>query len=67
MNNFTVVWLPGNSYPLPATIEEVLILGGRIVDSELTKLDAEKVERCLKINGELLAGDYITINKEIRT
>ncbi|WP_435234521.1 hypothetical protein ACR30L_12155 [Psychromonas sp. PT13] len=60
MNKFTVVWIPDNQNT-PATCEEVLNIGGRIIDEQLSKRDAEKVERCLKINGEQLPGDYITL------
>lgn len=60
MNKFTVVWIPDNQ-KTPTTCEEVLNIGGRIIDEQLSKLDAEKVERCLKINGEQLSGDYITL------
>ena len=62
MNKFTVAWIPNNQ-PTPTTCEEVLRIGGRIIDEQLSKFDAEKVERCLKINGEGLEGNYITLQK----
>lgn len=60
MNKYTVAWIPDNQ-AIPTTCEEVLRIGGRIIDENINKLDAEKVERCLKINGEKLPGDYITL------
>ncbi len=62
MSNYTVAWIPNNQN-IPTTCEEVLNIGGRIIDDRLSKTDAEKVERCLKINGEGLEGDYITLSK----
>ncbi len=60
MSKFTVAWIPDNQ-TIPTTCEEVLDIGGRIIDDQLSKSNAEKVERCLKINGEGLEGDYITL------
>lgn len=62
MNKYTVAWIP-NTKALPTSTQETLELGGRIIDKNLTKLGAEEVERCLKINGEGLAGSYITIKQ----
>ena len=61
MSKFTVAWIPDNQKQ-PTSCEEVLKIGGRIIDDHLSKTDAEKVERCLKINGEGLEGDYITFS-----
>ncbi|MEG3753127.1 hypothetical protein [Psychromonas arctica] len=60
MKLFTVVWIP-DSQPTPTTTKEVLNIGGRIIDQNLTKQSAVEIERCLKVNGEGLDGDYITI------
>lgn len=62
MSKFTVAWIPDNQ-PIPTTCEEVLNIGGRIIDEQLSETDAEKVERCLKINGKGLEGDYITLSE----
>lgn len=60
MKLFTVVWIP-DSQSIPTTTKEVLNIGGRIIDQNLTKQSAAEVEQCLKVNGEGLNGDYITI------
>ncbi len=62
MGKFTVAWIPDNQ-PVPTTCKEVLNIGGRIIDDGLSKTDAEKVERCLKINGEGLEDNYITLSE----
>ena len=62
MNEYTVAWIPDNQ-AMPTTNKEILKIGGRIIDEQLSKFDAEKVERCLNINGEGLEGNYITLEK----
>ena len=62
MSKFTVAWIPDNQI-IPTTCEEVRNIGGRVIDEQLSKTDAEKVERCLKINGKGLEGDYITLSE----
>lgn len=62
MNKFTVAWIPKNVL-LPTTCKQALNLGGRLIDQNLTKRGAEEVEQCLKINGEFLPGDYVTIEQ----
>ena len=59
---YAVVWIPNNQ-TIPTTCSNVLKIGGRIIDQHLSKLDAEKVEHCLKINGEGLSGEYMTITE----
>ncbi len=60
MKTFIIAWIP-DIQAIPNTSAEVIKIGGRIIEQQLSKLDAEKVEKCLKINGEGLSGDYITI------
>ncbi|WP_019615109.1 hypothetical protein [Psychromonas ossibalaenae] len=55
-----VVWIP-NLETKPLTVDEVLKVGGRIVDKNLSKIGAEEVERCLNIGTEGLDGEYITV------
>ncbi|WP_417698025.1 hypothetical protein [Psychromonas sp.] len=62
MKLFTVAWIP-DSQAIPTTTKEVLNISGRIIDQNLTKQAAEEIEHCLKINGENLAGDYISIQQ----
>jgi hypothetical protein len=66
MNNMTikqllaVAWLPYMEVK-PSTQADVLNLGGRIIDTDLSRLDAKQIERCLNIGSEGLEGEYITI------
>ncbi|WP_028865259.1 hypothetical protein [Psychromonas aquimarina] len=55
-----VAWIP-DLETKPLTIDEVLNVGGRVVDENLSKLGAEEVERCLNIGTEGLDGEYIII------
>ena len=55
-----VAWIPDLEIR-PTTKEEVLKVGGRIVDKNLSKLGAEEVERCLNIGTDGLDGEYITV------
>jgi len=55
-----VAWIP-DLEPRPSTEEEVLNVGGRVVETNLSKLGAEEVERCLNIGTDGLDGKYITI------
>ena len=57
---FSVAWIPDLEIK-PVTQGEVLSAGGRIIDTELSKLAAEEVERCLNIGTEGLDGEYITM------
>jgi hypothetical protein len=45
----------------PSTQADVLNLGGRIIDTDLSRLEAKQIERCLNIGSEGLEGEYITI------
>ncbi|MDN2661812.1 hypothetical protein OW492_00305 [Psychromonas sp. 14N.309.X.WAT.B.A12] len=62
MKLFTVVWIP-DTQTMPTTVKGVLNIGGRIIDQNLTKQSSAAVEQCLKINGENLEGNYLTINQ----
>jgi len=55
---FAVAWIPELEIK-PSTQAEVLNLGGRIIETHLSKLCAEQIERCLNIGTEGLEGKYI--------
>ena len=58
---FAVAWVPELENK-PSTQDEVLNVGGRIIDTRLTKLGAEEVERCLNVGALLIGGEYITVS-----
>lgn len=60
---FAVAWVPELDQQL-STQEEVIIVGGRIVDTRLTKLGAEEVERCLNVGAPRNGGEYITVKQQ---
>ena len=62
---FSVAWVPVLENK-PLTQDEILEVGGRIIDTRLSKSGAEEVERVLTVGteGNGLGGEYIAIQME---
>lgn len=56
---FSVAWVPDIECKV-FTAEEVINVGGRIIEGNFSKLGAEEVERCLNL-GAPMDGLYITV------
>lgn len=65
-NLFAVVWVPDVNMN-PASLDDVINSGGRVIDGNLSKSGAEEVERCVIVgtSGDGHGGKHITIGQKL--
>ena len=56
---FSVAWIPKKDMDKPLNEEEVIARGGRIIDTNFSKLAVDEFVQCLNKGTKGLEGEYI--------